>query len=41
MTVDWFDQHLRRARPFVPSPPASEVRARGLRPEFQRQAAGS
>ena len=35
LAVDWFDEHLRRAPAFTPSPPASEVRARGLRPEFQ------
>lgn len=35
LAVDWFDRHLRQAREFVPSPTADEVRARGLRPEFQ------
>ncbi|MBT2231969.1 alpha/beta hydrolase [Nonomuraea sp. NEAU-A123] len=34
IAVEWFDRHLRQAPRFVPSPPASEVRTRGLRPEF-------
>ncbi|MFI7221365.1 alpha/beta hydrolase [Micromonospora maritima] len=36
LAVDWFDEHLRSARRFTPSPSASEVRARGLRPEFRQ-----
>ncbi len=31
LAIDWFDEHLRRARSWAVSPPATEVRARGLR----------
>jgi fermentation-respiration switch protein FrsA (DUF1100 family) len=37
LAAEWFRQHLIEAEPFVPSPPASEVRAKGLRPEFSPQ----
>lgn len=35
LAVEWFDTHLRHSRAFTPSPAAEEVRAKGLRPEFQ------
>jgi fermentation-respiration switch protein FrsA (DUF1100 family) len=35
IVTDWFDHHLRTARPVAASPPASEVRAQGLRTEFR------
>lgn len=34
LAVDFFDEHLRKAPGFVPSPSAAEARARGLRPEY-------
>ncbi|GAA2286778.1 alpha/beta hydrolase [Nonomuraea roseoviolacea subsp. roseoviolacea] len=37
LAAEWFRRHLIEAEPFVPSPPASEVRAKGLRPEFAPQ----
>jgi fermentation-respiration switch protein FrsA (DUF1100 family) len=33
--VAFFDQHLRKAPRFVPSPAPDEARARGLRPEYR------
>ena len=39
LAAEFFDQHLRRAPRFVPSPMPEEARARGLRPEYH--AAGS
>jgi hypothetical protein len=32
--IDWFDEHLRRAQPFMAAPSATEVREPALRPEF-------
>jgi uncharacterized protein len=40
LAADFFDQHLRRAPLFRPSPAPEEARARGLRPEY-RAAAGT
>jgi uncharacterized protein len=40
LAADFFDQHLRRAPRFEPSPLPDEARARGLRPEY-RAAAGT
>ena len=40
LAADFFDQHLRRAPRFRPSPAPEEARARGLRPEY-RAAAGA
>ncbi|MGA4995643.1 hypothetical protein [Nonomuraea bangladeshensis] len=37
IAAEWFRRHLVEAEPFVPSPPAREVRAKGLRPEFSPQ----
>jgi hypothetical protein len=34
LAAEFFDQHLRRAPRFVPSPTPEEARARGLRPEY-------
>ncbi|MEU6426504.1 alpha/beta hydrolase [Microbispora sp. NPDC046973] len=39
IAAEWFRRHLVEAEPFVPSPPAREVRAKGLRPEFSPQQA--
>jgi uncharacterized protein len=36
LAVEFFDQHLRRAPQFVPSPSPEEARSRGLRPEYRR-----
>jgi uncharacterized protein len=36
LAVEFFDQHLRRAPRFVPSPTPEEAEARGLRPEYRR-----
>ena len=36
LAVEFFDQHLRRAPRFVPSPTPEEAQARGLRPEYRR-----
>jgi uncharacterized protein len=38
LAVDFFEEHLRTAPRFVPSPTAAEARARGLRPEYQQPA---
>ncbi len=35
LAVGFFDEHLRTAPRFVPSPTAAEAWARGLRPEYQ------
>jgi dienelactone hydrolase len=35
LAAGFFDQHLRRAPRFVPSPSPEEARSRGLRPEYQ------
>jgi fermentation-respiration switch protein FrsA (DUF1100 family) len=40
LAVEFFDQHLRKASLFRPSPTPAEARARGLRPEY-RMAAGT
>jgi acetyl esterase/lipase len=40
LAAEFFDQHLRRAPLFEPSPTPEEARARGLRPEY-RAAAGA
>jgi uncharacterized protein len=34
LAAGFFDQHLRKAPRFVPSPTPEEARARGLRPEY-------
>ena len=34
LAVEFFDQHLRKAPRFVPSPTPEEAEARGLRPEY-------
>lgn len=36
VAVEFFDQHLRRAPRFVPSPTPEEAEARGLRPEYRK-----
>jgi dienelactone hydrolase len=36
LAVEWFDHHLRNAPTVATSPTAGEVKARGLRPEFQQ-----
>jgi uncharacterized protein len=36
LAIDFFDQHLRKAPRFVPSPSPEEAEARGLRPEYRR-----
>jgi uncharacterized protein len=36
LTVEFFDQHLRKAPLFVPSPSPEDAQARGLRPEYRR-----
>jgi fermentation-respiration switch protein FrsA (DUF1100 family) len=36
LAVDFFDEHLRRAPRFVPSPAPDEARSRGLRPEYRK-----
>jgi pimeloyl-ACP methyl ester carboxylesterase len=36
LAVEFFDQHLRKAPRFVPSPTPEEAEARGLRPEYGR-----
>jgi fermentation-respiration switch protein FrsA (DUF1100 family) len=36
VAVEFFDQHLRRAPRFVPSPTPEEAQARGLRPEYRK-----
>src|SRR5215218_3541996 len=36
LAVEYFDQHLRKAPRFVPSPTPEEAEARGLRPEYRR-----
>ena len=36
LAVEFFNQHLRRAPRFVPSPRPEEAEARGLRPEYRR-----
>jgi fermentation-respiration switch protein FrsA (DUF1100 family) len=38
LAADFFDQHLRRAPLFQPSPTPEEARARGLRPEYRTAA---
>jgi fermentation-respiration switch protein FrsA (DUF1100 family) len=40
LAAEFFDQHLRKARLFRPSPAPEEARAQGLRPEY-RMAAGA
>ena len=35
LAVEFFDEHLRKAPLFVPSPTPDEARARGLRPEYR------
>jgi uncharacterized protein len=39
LAAEFFDQHLRRAPLFRPSPTPEEARARGLRPEYRAAAA--
>jgi len=36
LAVDFFNEHLRRAPRFVPSPAPDEARSRGLRPEYRK-----
>ncbi|HEY7360157.1 MAG TPA: alpha/beta hydrolase [Streptosporangiaceae bacterium] len=36
LAAGFFDEHLRRAPRFVPSPAPEEARSRGLRPEYQK-----
>jgi hypothetical protein len=36
LAVGFFDQYLRRAPRFVPSPAPDEARSRGLRPEYRK-----
>jgi hypothetical protein len=36
LAVEFFDEHLRKAPRFVPSPTPDEARAQGLRPEYRR-----
>ena len=36
LAAEFFDQHLRRAPRFVPSPTPEEAQARGLRPEYRK-----
>jgi hypothetical protein len=36
LAVEFFDQHLRKAPQFVPSPTSEEAEARGLRPEYHK-----
>lgn len=36
LAVEFFDQHLRKAPRFVPSPTPDEARSRGLRPEYRK-----
>jgi dienelactone hydrolase len=38
LAADFFDEHLRRAALFQPSPTPEEARARGLRPEYRTAA---
>jgi hypothetical protein len=41
LAAGFFDQHLRRAPRFVPSPTPEEARQRGLRPEYHTAGAGA
>jgi len=38
LAAEFFDQHLRTAPLFRPSPAPEEARARGLRPEYRMAA---